>query len=109
MPRQRGILNTHNRSIKMRVIEAKMINAVNSRENFTLNNTSVHYIKDCNYSEVRLYGHLIAIKYHDNDSLEVNRVTLADYPTVTTKSRLRALGANVTTKKGITYLDTVEV
>ena len=93
----------------MRVIEIKMIEALEAKDNFKLSNTSVHYIKDCNYSEVRLYGHLIAIKYHDNDSLEVNRVTLADYPTVTTKSRLRALGANVTTKRGITYLDTVEV
>jgi len=93
----------------MRVIEAKMINAVNSRENFALANTSVHYIKDCNYSEVYLHSHMIAIKYHDTDTLEVNTKTLFDWPTVTTKSRLRALGANVTTKKGIIYLDGVEL
>lgn len=93
----------------MRVIEAKMINAVNSRENFALNNTSVHYIKDSNYSEVYLHSHMIAIKYHATDTLEVNTKTLFNWPTVTTKSRLRALGANVTTKKGITYLDGVEL
>mgnify|MGYP003649439096 CR=1 FL=1 len=93
----------------MRVIETKMMAAIEEKDNFNLSNTSVHYLKDCDYSEVRLYGHLIAIKHHANDRLEVIKATLADYPTVTTKSRLRALGANVTTKKGITYLDNVAV
>ena len=33
-----------------------------------------------------------------------NTDTLRRYPTNTTKSRLRALGVNVTTRKGVTYL-----
>ena len=93
----------------MRVIESKMLRAINSRNNFALDNTSVHYIKDCDYSEVYLHGHMIAIKYHNTDKTEVNIRTLANWPTRTTKSRLRALGANVTTKKGVTYLDGVAV
>lgn len=93
----------------MRVIESKMLKAINSRHNFNLGNTSVHYIQDCDYSEVYLHGNMIAIVYHNSGTLEVNKTTLSLWPTPTTKSRLRALGANVTTKKYITYLNGVAV
>jgi hypothetical protein len=36
-------------------------------------------------------------------------VTLSRWSTNTTKSRLRALGANVTTRKGVTYLNNVAI
>lgn len=35
----------------------------------------------------------------------VNKSTLEQWPSNTTKSRLRALGCNVYTKKGVTYLN----
>lgn len=58
-------------------------------------------------SEVYLHNNLIAEVWTKDgqQTLEVNTATLARWPSVTTKSRLRALGANVTTKKGRTYLD----
>ena len=39
----------------------------------------------------------------------VKAKALKRWPTVTTKSRLRALGVNVYTRKGITYVNDIEV
>ena len=90
----------------MRRIEEQMVDAVENKNNWVKDNTSVHYIPDCDYSDIYLHGHMIATKYHyGKESIEVNVSVLQDWPTVTTKSRLRALGVNVTTKAGVTYLD----
>ena len=98
----------------MRKIEQQMLNAVYSKaDKWVNNNTAVFYISASesgnpfgSRSEIYLHGNLIAEYWHDEKApLAVNRQTLARWSTPTTKSRLRALGANVATRKGITYLN----
>ena len=97
----------------MRKIEQQMIAAVQNKREFRLDNTSVFFISAQESgnpfgarSEIYLHGNLIAEYWHDEKApLAVNRRTLASWPTPTTKSRLRALGANVATRKGVTYLN----
>ena len=100
----------------MRKIEQQMLNALQARKDFVLSNTAVFFIGAQESgnphgarSEVFLHGNHIADYWHESGELEVDTRTLARWSTVTTKSRLRALGANVTTKKGVTYLDGVAV
>ena len=102
----------------MRKIEQQMLSAVYSKvDKWTNNNTAVFYISsgesgnpNGSRSEIYLHGNLIAEYWHDLPTpLEVDRVTLARWSTPTTKSRLRALGANVSTRKGVTYLDNVAI
>ena len=92
----------------MRVIEEKMNAAIAKKQNFTLDNTTVTYNESENVSSILLHGNHIADYWHGS-GLRVNVQTLKRWPSNTTKSRLRALGAKVTTKKGITYLDGVAV
>ena len=97
----------------MRKIEKAVLSAVQNKRDFRLDNTSVFFISASESgnpfgarSEIYLHGNLIAEYWHDQAApLAVNRDTLARWPTPTTKSRLRALGANVTTRKGVTYLN----
>ena len=102
----------------MRKIESQMLNAVHNKlEKWTNNNTAVFYISASesgnpfgSRSEIYMHGNLIAEYWHDEKApLAVNRNTLARWQTPTTKSRLRALGANVSTRKGITYLNNVAI
>lgn len=102
----------------MRKIEQQMIQAVMSKaDKWVNNNTAVFYISasesgnpNGSRSEIYLHGNLIAEYWHDLPTpLEVDTATLALWSTPTTKSRLRALGANVATRKGITYLNNVAV
>ena len=95
-----------------------MLNAVHSKiSKWTNNNTAVFYISasesgnpNGSRSEIYLHGNLIAEYWHDAPApLEVDTRTLARWSTPTTKSRLRALGANVATRKGVTYLDNVAI
>lgn len=81
-----------------------MIQAINSRKVWSLDNTKVTPIDDVN-SAIYLHNNHIADVNSRTGLVMVNASTLARWPTPTTKSRLRALGANVTTKKGITYLN----
>lgn len=92
----------------MRKIEKQMVAAVQNCAKWRLDNTSVSPIDDVNCS-VYLHGNHIADVNSRTGFLMVNRDTLARWQTPTTKSRLRALGANVTTRKGVTYLDGVAV
>ena len=101
---------------RMRKIEKQMLNAIEQRKEWKNDNTAVFYVSTCESgnpfggrSEVFLHGNHIASFWHKFSSLEVNEKTLARWPSRTTKSRLRALGANVTTKKGATYLNGVQV
>jgi len=87
----------------MRKIEKAMCIAVNSRNSWKSDNTTVGYA--VGLSTVYLHGHRIATIDHIKHNQTVDADTLAKYPTRTTKSRLNALGFNVTTKKGVTYLD----
>ena len=88
----------------MRKIEKEMLQAINWGNNWAKDNTQVVHINGI--AQVYLHGHHIASVYGD---VEVNKDTLRKWPTVTTKSRLRALGVNVTTKNWVTYLDGEEV
>lgn len=91
----------------MRKIEQEMWNAINGMYDFHSANTSV--VHTGNQADIRLHGQHIAAVNTTTGELVVNKETLANWPTNTIESRLRALGADVTTKKGITYLDGVEV
>lgn len=93
----------------MRKIEREMLAAIENRRFWNHSNTCVDFVTAGNphgpRSEVYLHGNHIADYWHDSKTLDVDARTLALWPTPTTKSRLRALGANVYTKKGTTYLD----
>ena len=87
----------------MRVIEKKMLAAIINLKYFSNSNTMVKTYNG--YSDIYLHGHHIAEYDNSTNKVKVNINTLRNWPTNTTKSRLRALGVNVTTKKGVTYLD----
>ena len=90
----------------MRKIEQLMIQAILNQQDMTKDNTTVTYNSTSHVSVICLHGHVIAEWWHGKARpLAVNTRTLEQWPTNTTKSRLRALGANVTTRKGITYLN----
>lgn len=89
----------------MRKIESQMIQAIRGRKNFRCGNTTVRIAVDGTMAAVYLHGNNIASVDFPTGFLCVNKETLARWPSPTTKSRLRALGANVTTRKGVTYLN----
>jgi len=97
----------------MRKIEKAVLAAVQNKQDFRLSNTTVYFISASesgnphgSRSEIYLHGNLIAEYWHDQpEPLAVDVKTLARWSTPTTKSRLRALGANVATRKGVTYLN----
>ena len=91
----------------MRVIEKKMLAAIMNMDYFSNSNTMVKPYNG--YSDIYLHGHHIAEYDNSTNKVNVNVDTLRNWPTVTTKSRLRALGVNVTTKKGVVYLDNVAI
>ena len=86
----------------MRKVEKQMVAAIKNRVPFHGRNTAV-YINTFG-AEIFLHGNHIA-DWTWEDGLFVNEYTLSRWPSVTTKSRLRALGANVYTKKRQVYLD----
>jgi hypothetical protein len=92
----------------MRKIEKAMVNAINNQQNWQLDNTMVRKIDDTNMG-VYLFGNHIADVNSSTGFVLVNVNTLKVHPTPTTKSRLRALGANVWTKNGVTFLDGIQV
>ena len=87
----------------MRVIEKQMLSAIKSKQYFNKDNTTVKTY--ATYCDVYLHGHHIAEYDNTTETVKVNVDTLRNWPTNTTKSRLRALGVNVTTKNYVTYLD----
>jgi hypothetical protein len=92
----------------MRVIEKQMIAAIAAKKPFSGGNTTVsfHLDKDGAWVCVTLHGHTIAM-VTDSGKVIVDRETLKEWPTPTTKSRLNALGASVYTRKGVIYLNGV--
>jgi len=87
----------------MRKIEEEMVDAVRKRRStWRGGNTSVNTVHG--RTEVFLHSHHIATIKEDGE-VEVNKFTLRKWPTVTTKSRLRALGVDVRTKNHVTYLN----
>lgn len=91
----------------MRKIEQQMWEAINNLEGWQGGNTTVSQTDSG--AMVYLHGHHIATVDVITGKVTVNKTTLRDYPTNTTKSRLRALGVDVCTKNGITYLEGEEV
>jgi hypothetical protein len=89
-----------------------MLRAIDERTNWMKDNTEVRMIilDENPISQVFLHGNHIADFVHNRTQwgvgwIEPNRDTLADWPTPTTKSRLRALGVNLTQKAGVISID----
>lgn len=90
----------------MRKIEAQMVQAVNSRKACSLGNTTVYPV--VGGMGISLHCNPIA-KVDELGKVYADLHTLRNWSTNTTKSRLRALGVNVTTKRGIVYVDGVAI
>jgi hypothetical protein len=88
----------------MRKIEQQMVSAIMNRKSWQSGNTAVTTRFDGSLS-VYLHGNHIADIDCPTGFVLVNKETLSRWATNTTKSRLRALGANVSTRKGVTYLN----
>ena len=76
----------------MRVIEKEMVQAVKAQKDWRKANTRVRVERD-GLVEVYLWNNHIADVV--DGKVMVNVYTLAKWPTRTTKSRLRALNANI--------------
>lgn len=90
-------------------IEREMLQAIQDKTFWGKSNTCVAY-EDCNTkygarSQVYLFGNHIGDYWHQTGEFDVNIRTLLDWPSVTTISRLRALGINITQKKWKLYID----
>jgi hypothetical protein len=93
----------------MRKIENDMLMAIAGRRNWKSGNTEVRWNPKLGdkYSSVYLFGNHIAdvyYGYYGNLKVWVNVDTLREWSTRTTKSRLRALKVDITTRKGLTTL-----
>ena len=103
----------------MRKIETKMVNAIKDGRDMISGNTEVRVMwanSPCaggtatHCCHVMLHGNNIATVYTfiNGDDVTLfavpNLLTLNEYPTTTTKSRLRALGVHVYTLKGRTFV-----
>ena len=96
----------------MRKIESKMLQAIKARKSVSLGNTTVQYLEAIDtpmqarieYAKVFLHGNHIASFTYSHNKFDYNPMTLAQWPTPTTKSRLRAMGLDVYTKQGKTYM-----
>ena len=86
----------------MRKIEKQMNAAIRHGINWTSSNTKVEH--EHIGALVLLHGNLIAIVKQTGEAVVVLE-TLRQWDTPTTKSRLRALGVDVYTKRGQTYVN----
>lgn len=92
----------------MRKIEQQMLSAIHNHVRFQSANTIVSPLDELTVA-IYLHGHEIALINQRSGFVMTNVDTLRRYPTNTTKSRLRALGVNVATRKGVTYLDNIAI
>ena len=83
----------------MRKIEQQMNDAIRNKSFWCKDNTMVH--SDGN---VYLHGNNIA-QVTDTGEIKVNLYTLRRWPSMTTRSRLRALGADLVSIKGVLHLN----
>ena len=88
----------------MRKIEQDMKRAIMYAKNWCSGNTQVLVFGLERRAKVYLHGNFIGAWDYDNDSFIVDVDTLRAWPTPTTKSRLRALGVDVCTRRGSVYL-----
>lgn len=100
----------------MRKIEQQTLEAIKARKDWRCSNMAVYYISPVESgnpfggrSAVYLHGNHIADYWHADDDLAVNTRTLRQWPSNTTLSRLRALGAKVRRCKGQVFLNEVAI
>lgn len=96
----------------MRKIEQAMLAAIKQGKNWSQGNTYVEFNAAKDKCSIFLHSNHIATIIPDNNgglAVYTDTNTLLYWPTPTTKSRLRALGVNLTTKKGKLFIDGVEV
>lgn len=84
----------------MRKIEQQMLKAIQDKRNWQSGNTVV---QNQGPMVVKLHGNVLGEQF--NGKFHVNVQTLRNWPSPTTKSRLRALGVDVYTRKHVTYLN----
>lgn len=82
----------------MRKIEEQLVNAIANKKNFRSGNTE--YVHGTLISSVYLFGHEIC---RIDETTGVRKYSHCGWPTVTTASRLNALGANVRKRKVSEY------
>ena len=90
----------------MRQIEEEMMDAIANNDCWSKSNTAVIHNDMTGLMMVYLHGHHIAsgsVMATGNRVWHINYDTLRDWPTRTTMSRLRALGFDVYTRKGVVY------
>ena len=90
----------------MRVIEKEMIRAIAGGNCWSKDNTTVTHADGV--TDVYLHGNHIASaarNYYGSIEIVPNSATLLQWPTRTTMSRLRALGVDVCTRKGVVHLN----
>lgn len=101
----------------MRVIEQEMVNAIRDKKNWRKSNTQV--TRNDTSADVYLFDKHIA-RVYDKDlplarPVAINTVTLINWPTATTASRLNALlrkfseGESVSVRKGGPFVNNVRV
>lgn len=95
--------------IKMRSIEKEMIAAIQSKQNWIKSNTYITYNDKTDMTSVYLFSNHIGDYSHNQEKFITDLHTLENWPTPTTKSRLRALGVNLTQNKGKVYIDNIFV
>lgn len=88
----------------MRKIEREMLSAVHNRRDWQKDNTAVHWF-DEGHGEVMLHDNKIALLSPCDEPAKADIQTLKQWPTVTTLSRLRALGISVHRANTGIYLD----
>ena len=92
----------------MRKIEQQMINAIKNKQNFNSGNTRVEYLPEVDtteqsrieHSKIYLHGNHIATYAFSLGEYFMNKTTLFQWPTNTTKSRLNSMGFKVSFKQG---------
>ena len=106
----------------MRKIEEQMIEAIRSKQDWKSYKNAQGYpamevvhVREhgINYADIYLHANLIATATPDTwdarPYANPNRAMFREYPTVTTRSRLRALGVNASIKNGAAHIDGMEV
>ena len=95
----------------MRQIEKQMLRAIGANEAWSKDNTRVEPTDADGMLACRVFLHgnhiadTLQIDRHGRIQVFPNLATLADWPTPTTKSRLRALGVNLTQSRGVISID----
>ena len=93
----------------MRLIEKEMNRAIAQGKDWSKANTAVVIVKGTNVQLAGVYlhnNHIATVSVGAfGHNVRPNCDTLRDYPTRTTMSRLRALGVDVCTRKGVVHVD----